>query len=84
MITVHLYRFRMTGLGAKISLLFRKTSEMRLKYKNTTLYKDYITLYNMDHNRLRINSCETLQLFKTCLQKKQFGYIIDRMSKSSG
>lgn len=57
---------------------------MRLKYKNTTLYKDYITLYNMDHNRLRINSCKTLQLFKTCLQKKQFGYIIDRMSKSSG
>lgn len=57
---------------------------MRLKYKNTTLYKDYITLYNMDHDRLRINSCETLQLFKTCLQKKQFGYIIDRMSKSSG
>lgn len=31
---------------------------MRLKYKNTTLYKDYITLYNMDHNRLRINSCK--------------------------
>lgn len=33
---------------------------MRLKYKNTTLYKDNITLYKIEHNRLRINSFETL------------------------